>query len=125
VLGPAGDYIWHDDAGWHLRVTHADRTKAVFAGTIMATAPMTFHRVRLEKGDAVKVTPNHKAIAFLFGNDGGVDGIDIDAHCAASVRFAVTMNGHATPLSEIDLGQASAHPATDPFVIRRSTPTAT
>ena len=29
----AGDYIWHDATGWHLRFTHPGTARVVFSGT--------------------------------------------------------------------------------------------
>src|SRR2546427_37402 len=37
----AGDYLWHDANGWHLRVTHRGTTRFVFTGRIVSSAPMT------------------------------------------------------------------------------------
>src|ERR1700738_2715217 len=29
---PAGVYLWHDDSGWHLRVSHKNDTHQVYTG---------------------------------------------------------------------------------------------
>jgi len=34
----AGDYIWHDATGWHLRVTHRGTGRVVFSGRIVSSA---------------------------------------------------------------------------------------
>src|SRR5262245_62175678 len=39
--GSAGDYVWHDATGWHLRVTHRGASRVVFSGRITASAPIT------------------------------------------------------------------------------------
>src|SRR5439155_1837154 len=31
-LGATGLYVWHDDNGWHLRVTHSSKTHVTFRG---------------------------------------------------------------------------------------------
>src|SRR3954470_10231577 len=35
-----GDYLWHDDTGFHLRVTHRGVGRDDFAGTITSPTPM-------------------------------------------------------------------------------------
>ena len=49
----AGDYIWHNSTGWHLRVTHPGTTKVIFSGRIVSTKPITFTPYRLEPGDTL------------------------------------------------------------------------
>src|SRR2546428_9202959 len=44
----AGDYLWHDANGWHLRVTHRGTTRFVFTGRVVSSAPITATPVRLE-----------------------------------------------------------------------------
>ena len=74
----AGDYLWHDETGWHLRVTHASTIGFVFSGTIRANRPLHVRGYRLESGDHFTVSAESDAceigelIEFLDKHD--VDG---------------------------------------------------
>jgi hypothetical protein len=106
-------YVWHEPAGWRVRLTHpanaptppaADGTAPVATrvtptlvevrGRITASRPITAVRtVRLEDrqaGEWVAVQrPGRRAMDFRFVNGGFVDGIDFRAGCAG--RLTVTV----------------------------------
>ena len=50
----AGDYLWHNGTGWHLRVTHPGSRRVVFSGRIVSDQPLTVSSVKLEAGDSVR-----------------------------------------------------------------------
>lgn len=121
VRGAAGDYLWHDAAGWHLRVTHRTAGRMVFAGVIVASGPMTFQPVRDEARDKVVSTADATKLAFRFVNHGGIDGVDFADSCATTLKLALVVDGHHLRRDRIYLGAQSTHPAHNPFVISRST----
>src|SRR3954452_17275218 len=119
VRGATGDYIWHDGAGWHLRVTHPTRSRMVFRGVITASSPITFQRVRDEQRDKVTVLNGGKTLVFRFVNHGGIDGVDFRDSCASTMKVALALNGHRLGRNHIYIGAHSARPSRDPFVISR------
>jgi len=120
-----GDYLWHDSNGWHLRVTHATKHQKVFTGTITATSPITFARVRDERHDKTTLSADKKKLTFRFVNYGGIDGVDFGDACATSTHFAFAIDGHKASRNQIYIGRHSSRPGTNPFTItRRSSATA-
>ena len=79
----AGDYIWHDANGWHLRVTHKSHSKVTFTGKIVSSAPLTVTPARLEKADTWSLSADKKTLTYKFYNYGHVDGLDFKTDCAA------------------------------------------
>jgi hypothetical protein len=95
-----GVYIWHEKAGWRLRVTHprtvtngkADLIEV--RGRITSTRKLTrVQTVRLEakqRGEWVSVQrPSRKVLEFRFVNGGFVDGVDFAAGCSGRLGFTV------------------------------------
>ena len=119
VRATAGDYLWHDSNGWHLRVTHHTRTRMVFAGRIVASSPITFTRVRDERRDKTALSADGKTLTFRFVNFGGIDGVDFSDACATTAQFAFAIDGHRTPLSRVFIGAHSTRPQSNPFTITR------
>jgi ABC-type transport system substrate-binding protein len=117
--GPAGDYIWHDATGWHLRVTHATSARRVFTGRISADAAMTVTPFRTERGDSITLSADKKTITYKFNNYGHVDGLDFRTACAHRVTFSGSAAGAKLPISRIWIGHRNQHPLENPFVIIR------
>jgi len=115
----AGDYIWHDANGWHLRVTHATSTRAVFTGRIVSTAPMTATAIRLEGGDMIALSADRLTLTYRFYNYGKVDGLDFKTACARRVTFGGSLNGLKLPVSRIWIGHYNRHPLQNPFTVTR------
>ena len=115
----AGDYIWHDATGWHLRVTHASATGFVFSGTIRANRPLHVTGYRLETGDKFTVSADHLSVTYRFVNHGRLDGLNFTTACATRLAFGGRMNGTALPVRRIWIGRAGRHPLQNPFVILR------
>ncbi len=115
----AGDYIWHDSTGWHLRVTHPGSKKVVFTGRIAASAALTVTPFRLEKGDTITLSADKKSLTYKFYNYGYLDGIDFKTACAHRLAFGGSMAGHKLPVSRIWLGHRHRHPLENPFVVIR------
>ena len=120
-----GAYIGHgtgalsEKVGYGLAVTHAGHDVSVFTGKITASAPITAMKVRDERHDIIRLSPDHKTLTFLFVNYGGVDGVVFRADCAKTVTFSLAANGHQLPVTRVFLGAQRVHPTSDPFTIER------
>jgi hypothetical protein len=115
----AGDYIWHDANGWHLRVTHATNRLFVFSGRIRAGAPMTVTGSQLEGRDRFWLSADKMTLTYRFTNYGHIDGLDIKTACAPWITFGGTMNGYRLRVGRIVIGHDDLHPLQNPFVVRR------
>ena len=123
---PGGDYLWHDTHGFHLRVTHGrNHDQRVYSGEITSSAPMRIERVRLEKGDTVKVAANRKSLVFVFANHGYVDGINFHTDCAKALTVSrLHVGSRNLTRGQVYLGHTKAHPAKVPFTVHRRVPAA-
>ncbi len=117
--GRAGDYIWHDANGWHVRVTHATSSRFVFSGRIVSSAPLDAAPVGLEGRDYVALSADRKTISYRLVNYGGIDGFNFRTACARSLSFLGYMNGSKLPVSRIWLGYYNVHPLQNPFIVTR------
>ncbi len=115
----SGYWIWKDQRGWHLRVTHKPGTRAVYAGTIRTTNETAVIAVRNEVRDRVWRSADRKTTAFKLVNYGGVDGIDFTPRCSERVTFTLTVNGKPIDPQKIHLGDADSNPAAATFTISR------
>jgi hypothetical protein len=115
----AGDYLWHDATGWHLRVTHRGTGRVVFSGRIVSSAPMTAAPVRLEAGDAFTLSADHRTLTYRFVNHGLVDGLNFRTDCARRIVIAGGMNGSKLGVGRFWIGRGNHHPLENPFVIAR------
>ncbi len=113
----AGDYIWHDRTGWHLRVTHPGHRGVVFSGTIRSDAALSVKGVRLERGDKFTLSADHKSVTYRFVNHGWIDGLDFTTDCASRLSFGGRMGGLRLPTSRIWVGHLGRHPLENPFVV--------
>ena len=110
-----GVRIWHDDNGWHVRVTHNTIHDRVFTGEIVTRGGIVdAHPVRLEHNDFVRVGVQQHALLFHFNNYGGVDGVDFNIESALVVWFRFVSDGRVVPPSYISIGPNGTHPAHDP-----------
>jgi hypothetical protein len=117
--GRAGNYLWHDAKGWHLRVTKVSSAKAIFSGVIRSDKPLSVKGVRLEKGDRFTLSADKLSITYRFANYGHIDGLDFRTACAERISVRGSMNGDKLPIGRIWIGRAGHHPLQNPFVIRR------
>ena len=115
----AGDYVWHDAAGWHLRVTHRGPTRAVFTGRIVSSAPMTATPIRLEGRDMIALSADRLTLTYRLYNYGHVDGVDIRTACARRLAFSGSLNGVKLPTWRIWIGHGNRHPLQNPFAVMR------
>ena len=120
----AGDaWIWHNRNGWHLRLRHKGKAKFTFTGTITSNdgKPIDARGYRLEKkhGDTFTVSADKKMVTFLFNNFGGLDGLDLNMHCSASVTFSLSAAGSVMNPDRIHLGRHRIAAFTSPLTIDR------
>ena len=115
----AGDYLWHDATGWHLRVTHRGTGRVVFSGRIASSAPMTAAPVRLEAGDTFTLSADRLTLTYRFVNHGAVDGLNLRTDCARRITVAGGMDGSKLDVGRIWIGRGNHHPLENPFVITR------
>jgi len=117
--GRAGDYIWHNSTGWHLRVTHTTSSRMVFSGRITATAPLKVTPYQLEGGDWIALSADRLTITYRFYNYGHLDGLDFTTACARRVTFSGYVNGTKLPTSRLWIGRDNRHPLQNPFAVLR------
>jgi hypothetical protein len=115
----AGDYLWHDANGWHLRFTHPGSAKVVFSGTIVSNAALSVKGYRLEKGDSFHLSADRKTLTYRFSNHGRIDGLDFRTACASRLWVKGLMGGTKLPVGRIWVGRGGNHPLQNPFVITR------
>lgn len=113
--------IWHDDDGWHFRLTTATESLQTFDGTIrviggrMTTiTPQGTGGTGSKVGVPVKTTaPAYKFTTKINrGVEGGVD-FTLDDK-ATALKFELTVNGKIVP-TQIYLGAKGEHPKESTF----------
>jgi hypothetical protein len=116
-----GVYLWHDAAGFHLRVTHKTHGTAVFTGSLSTRGVFAdVGGVALEQDDHVTVGADDHLIGFRFVNHGHIDGLDFHTRCAPALTMTFRADGHTLPADRIIVGHFDRHPGTDPFTIDRA-----
>lgn len=115
----AGDYLWHDARGWHLRVTKVTAGRAVFSGRIRSDKPLSVTGVALEAGDTFTLSADRLTLTYRFVNHGRVDGLDFRTACAERLGISGSMDGRLLPTGRIWIGANGRHPAQNPFAIHR------
>lgn len=116
----AGTFMWHDRAGWHIRVTHRDQARRSFAGRLETSGRFfDVKAVRLEGHDTVKLSADRHTLTFRFGNYGAIDGLNFRVACAPSIGFEFVSDGTLLPVDKVTIGHSAVNPATNPFEIDR------
>lgn len=116
----AGDHVWHDATGWHLRVTHAGTAAVIFSGTIRANRPLHVSGYRLESGDTFSVSADRLSVTYRFVNRGRLDGLNLTTECATRLTIGGRMSGALLPVGRIWVGRLGRHPLQNPFVVLRA-----
>jgi hypothetical protein len=119
---PSGDYLWHDTHGFHLRMTHGrNHDQRVYTGVITSSAPMRIDPVKLEKGDKVVLSANHRTMVFEFANHGYIDGVNFHTDCARALYVSRLHIGSSNQSAKrVYLGRYRRHPARVPFSVHRT-----
>ena len=115
----AGDYLWHDATGWHLRVTHVGTASVTFSGTIRANHKLHVTGFRLERGDTFAVSADGLSVTYRFVNHGALDGLNFTTECATRLGVSGRMSGALLPVRRIWIGHGGRHPLQNPFGILR------
>jgi hypothetical protein len=120
----AGDYLWHDSTGFRLRVTHPGHQREVFSGEITSSTAMSIAPYRLEKGDVVRLSADHRTMVFALSDYGYVDGVNFRTDCAAAVTVShLNLGNKVLPADKVYLGARQAHPSHVPFTVHRDATT--
>jgi len=114
---PAGDHLYHDRTGWHLRMTHPGSTLVPYSGSITANKPMHVRGFRLEPGDVFALSADRKTLTYRIRNYGRLDGLDFVTECATTLKVGGQAYGRLLPIRRIWLGAFGVHPIQNPFVI--------
>lgn len=114
-----GYYVWQDKDGMHLRTTDSSGVYT-YSGVLRTRGKFTdVHLVKAERDDHVEVVDGGKAVRFQFKTAEGIDGIDFHVDGGRRLYLRLDQNGKRIDPANIFLGEDSAHPDHDPFVIRR------
>jgi hypothetical protein len=100
--GPAGYYVWHDRAGWHLRLK--GQTGTVYSGRVVADAQLRV--VHVDPAIASSLTAQKDRFSFRITGSGSVRAIDFRASCAGRLAFAF---GTQTGASQAPTSGRPAH----------------
>jgi hypothetical protein len=96
-----GVYIWHERAGWRVRLTHPHTKDTAGKPNLIEvrgriTSTRKFAKVRTiqledkQRGEWVSIQrPNRKVMDFRFVNGGFIDGINFNAGCSGRLGFTV------------------------------------
>jgi hypothetical protein len=115
-----GDYLFHNSTGFHLRVTHPGHRREVFSGEITSSTAMSIAPYKLEKGDVLRLSANHRTMVFVLSNYGYLDGVDFHTSCAPTLTVShLNLGNKALPTHNVYLGAHKAHPARIPFTLHR------
>jgi hypothetical protein len=114
---PAGDHLYHDRTGWHLRMTHRGSWALAYGGTIRANKPIHVRGFRLEAGDTFALSADKMTLTYRFRNYGRLDGLDFVTECATRLGIAGSAFGRLLPPRQIWLGAFGVHPIQNPVEI--------
>ncbi len=120
----AGDaFIYHNGAGWHLRMRHRGSDKLTFTGTIRTNDGKEInpsaYRLEPGHGDEFTLGPDKTSLTFTFNNYGGIDGLDMTMNCSADVTFELSADGSEMNPDRIHLGRRRIEALTNPVTIER------
>jgi len=116
-----GVYLWHDDAGWHLRVTHKPGDKRVYKGVLTTSGRFAdADAVALERNDQLRVGPSAHVLSFRFVNYGHIDGVDFHTECAPRMTFSLEADGHQLGTERVLVGHSSTNPTSVPFTVEQA-----
>ena len=118
-LGPTGLYLWHDDTGWNLYVTHSSKSHVTFTGRVTTDGQLYGTERKTENNDHVVFSESANAVAFKFQNYGGLDGIHFKTKCANRIAVTASLDGRTLTYAQVFIGANAHHPGGVPFVIRR------
>lgn len=116
-----GIYVWHDDRGWHLGVTHEGQGPAVFKGRISVNGRLIGHERFAEGRDEAVIRRDPMRILYRFVDWGWIDGLSFVTHCTSKIVIQGTIDGVPVTPEQVFIGAGGVHPDSVPLVIRRGT----
>ncbi|MCC7076971.1 MAG: hypothetical protein IT198_07585 [Acidimicrobiia bacterium] len=116
-----GIYVWHDNRGWHLGVTHEGQGPVVFKGRITVNGKLLGHERFAEGRDDAVIRRDPMRILYRFVNWSWIDGLSFVTHCTATIVIQGTIDGEPVTPDQVFVGAGGVHPDTVPLVIRRGT----
>ena len=102
--GASGYYVWHNAAGWHLRVKAG--TGAQLTGSVAAGARVRVVRASAAARAGLKTAP--RSLTFRFSGTGKAEAIDFTAACSARLAFKLGPQESAPSKSQPSGGAPSA-----------------
>jgi hypothetical protein len=115
-----GAYLWHDENGWHLRVTHPSNDLVTFSGAIDSSNHISEVGRALEGNDEVKLQKQRGRVLFELSNYGRIDGIDFRVGCSNSFTVSLKVNGQPIVNTQVFIGSDKVNPTSVPFRVERS-----
>ncbi len=118
----SGVYIWHRsgvDHGWHLETTDPRGSGPhAYTGTLTTDGKFTdVQLVHPESGDSATIDGNG-ALNYSFTTYSGIDGVDFRDPGGSEITFSLYEDGSLMATSNINLGDNSHHPASNPFTLQ-------
>ena len=115
---PTGYYIWHDDAGFHLR-THGPHLRHDFDAHLRTNGLFeNVDPVRLEDGDRVDILDGGHELAIHFSTFDFTDGVNFTIREGERLHFNLKLDDKLIGTDHIFLGAHGVHPKDNPFTIR-------
>jgi len=111
--------MWHDDGGWHVRVTHRGDASGC-QRTITTPGEIAAERVLDERGDRVGGEPGPSPASGPVSRTTAGGRRDFRDRCAPRLNVSVRGDGRELRTNRVFLATATPHPTSVPFVIERS-----
>lgn len=118
---PTGVYVWHRDGvdhGWHLETTDSKNGGVhTYIGTLTTDGKfMDVQLLKAEKDDSASIDGNGN-LNYSFVTASGIDGLDFRDPGGTHITFTVYVDGALIGTNQINLGDNSRHPVTNPFTL--------
>lgn len=118
--GPAGWYVWHDDAGFHLATTKPVPVGTTFTAVLTTDGRFTdVSRIRLEGADLVRTRLRGHQLTVVFRTHDGIDGVNFRIDGGQRLHVALVEGRQRIDRDQIYVGAGGAHPEHNPFVLCR------
>jgi hypothetical protein len=122
-FGPLSEpryWLWHDEAGWHLRTTTAGQVRE-FSGRIFAREG-NFENITSTRpeGADFKITRSPSAFEFVYKSVGAIDGLDWQSR-ALCLEFQLSIDGKNNP-DYVRVGMMNQGPMVNPFTLCQQKP---
>jgi hypothetical protein len=114
---PLGYYLWHDDAGNHLR-THGPGAEHLFVARLHTDGQFVdVTTVRGEGRDDVAILDGGHTLLLRVHTFDGTDGVDFRVQGGTSMRVRLELDRELIGTDSIFLGAARANPESNPFTL--------